>query len=165
MEHLDTELARGFIGRVLAADERAHWEAHLRTCQTCRRLVERERAWAALLKLDAEPVSLEGALERLLGRVEPVGQHRARMGRRRQFLPAAVLAVLLGLVLGLAYRFAAAPLPAEPGADRSSTVSSIERDAVAHLDALQTLQRDPWLAEHYEAVRWLETLMVGEPGG
>ena len=46
-----------------------------------------------------------------------------------------------------------------------SVATSVERDAVINLDVLQTLARDPWLVDDYEAVRWLEKRLIGDEDG
>ena len=165
MEHMDTELARRFVSGALGAAAQAYWETHLPTCRRCRELVAQERAWAGLAKLDELPPNFDGALDRVLAHVGPPSGRRSGWYHARRFGPAVSLAVLLGVALGLAYRLGTAPEPYEQSQDPMSILTSVERDAVNNLDVLQTLARDPWLIDDYEAVRWLEKRIIGDEEG
>ena len=165
MEHLDGELARAFLAGELDRNARAHWEAHLQTCPDCRELVERERAWPGLLKLDEAPPPLNGAMDRLLARVVPPGQRRGRLARLGRRLPLAGLAVLLGIALGLSYRIATTRSAAERSAAELNISTKLQSQVIRNLDNLETLERNPWLPENYAAARWLAQLVLGDGGG
>jgi hypothetical protein len=158
MEHLDAEVARGLATGSATPELRARWEPHLKVCDRCRALVARERNWAGLARLDQEPPDLGGGAERLLARMNlPSGGGR---GFRRRLL-ALALAGLGGAAGGLAYRLTTAPRAPAVGPERAHP----PRELLARLELLQVLQRDPWLLEDYETVRWMDGLLSERPGG
>ena len=164
MEHISSEIAQAFVRETLSADARGRWEAHLLTCHACRNLVDRERSWAGLLKLGKEPGRSSGDGEdRPLPHVEPIVV--GRIGRWGQFAPAAIVAVLLGVTLGLTCRLAGQRAQTNSPQAHSAVRNPSERDMIAHMDALQTLAGDPWLTDGYEAARWLKALVQTDVGG
>ena len=40
-----------------------------------------------------------------------------------------------------------------------------QRKVIARLDALEALERDPWLSDEYEAVEWFGRLITADGGG
>lgn len=164
MEHMDSELAQGFIRGSLPQGAWFRWEAHLSICRRCRALVAHERSLAGLLKLDQEPSAPDDAVDRLLAQIEPQDRRRPAPRRGGRYLLAAGLAAVLGVALGLAYRLATTPASTELAGDFPAIRTDAQRDVVTRLDTLQTLGHDPWLADEYEAVRWLETLVRSDGG-
>jgi anti-sigma factor RsiW len=157
MEHLDADTARAFVAGELNAAARAQCEAHLEQCPACRELVERERNWPKLLRLDEGVAPATGALERTLQRVR---RNRFRCVGPRLLGPALVAGALAGFGLGLLIRAATAPAPAQRSAAALRISPEFQREMIADLDALAALQRDPWLAENYEAAQWLKQLIL-----
>ncbi|MGD8452416.1 MAG: hypothetical protein PVJ57_11405 [Phycisphaerae bacterium] len=162
MEHMNGETARGYARGALPPSAQAHWGNHLITCEQCRELVRRERTLIGWLRLDEAPSDAPaGALDRLLTRMHE-GRQRSWREWWRAMLPGMSLALLLGAAVGLAYRLATAP-PLTPVTAQGTAVTPVEQAASRKLDALVALDRDPWLIDDYEAVRWLET-RLGEQG-
>ena len=161
---MDSELARGFIRGELPPETLARWEAHLINCKDCQETIERERSLAGLLKLGDDGADAERGSDHLDLRVTQGVGDQSRVRRWTPYAPAAVLAALLGVALGLSYRLAVPPPAAVPRV-RPDAVSPAEREIIARLDALTVLARDPWLADDYETVHWLETLIDAEDGG
>lgn len=158
MEHLDAELARGLVTGSAPPEVRAHWEEHVRACPRCRALLARERQWAGLARLDREPPELAGGAERLLARMH-LPADRRRYSRR---VLAVVLAALAGGAGGLAYRLATAP--AQVAGPAMGPDLRPPRELLARLELVQVLQRDPWLLEDFETVRWMAERLSADPG-
>lgn len=165
MDHMDPELARGFAHGDLDPAAQARWAAHLKLCAQCRQLVAHERSWAGMLKLGDESPQLDGAVDRLLARVEPPGPPLSWWQRWRAFLPAAALAGVLGIAIGVAWQLATTPSAAEDSAAELNISVQRQREIFIRLDALQTLRDDPWLADNFETVRWLDELIAADGGG
>lgn len=163
MEHLDSELARALVAGELDPAARARWVAHLERCPRCVELVRRERTWSGLLKLDIEPPVPAGGAERLVRRLQPVSARAARRACTRAMLVAAALGLAAGVAAALAYRLYSAPSVWDRSAARLGISPAVQQKIIANLDALETLAREPWLLEHYEATRWLERLIRAAP--
>ena len=164
MEHMDSELAAEFAHGDLEADALVYWKNHLLSCRSCRELLERERSWTGLLKLDEELPMHTGGLDRLLERIAPLMDQHPYRQRLKRALPAVGLAIVLGCVLGLAFRMITSPSAAQRTAADLNISTELQRKVVAQLDALEILEHDPWLADDYETVRWLEQLIVSDTG-
>ncbi|MFH1745541.1 MAG: hypothetical protein ABIG44_00705 [Planctomycetota bacterium] len=158
------ELVRGYVAGTLDPHTHARWAAHLRRCAECRDLVEQQRSWTGVLKLGDETPKLDGAIDRLLDNVELPGQPLSAWQRWRGFLPGLLLAILLGIAAGTAWRLATTPSAAERHAETLNITRQLQQEIVLRLDALQTLRRDPWLADDFETVRWLDELIVTDGG-
>jgi anti-sigma factor RsiW len=160
MEHLDIQLAHRLIRGQLDAEEHARWQGHLERCTRCRSLVAGERAWMTVLDLGEQPAPPTPSPEGLIGRT---GCLSLRASARRG--PGLALAVVGGLIaIGLASTLAWQVTGAADGpaamADELHIPPELQDRVVLNLHALATLDRDPWLVEHYEAVRTLEQLIA-----
>lgn len=164
MSHLDIELARQLLGGRLSTDEAAKWRRHLAGCARCRDLLDNERAFAAVVNLGrtAPGAAPLGRIDALMERVaDPAGRrHRQRIIARVVLGAGALL-----LTFVLAWQLTRRP-PGPAAIARELRIGPEEQAAViANLDALQTLQREPWLADNYETVLSLEDHILREADG
>lgn len=159
MEHLDSETARNFLHQTLPVDALTDWKTHISGCALCQRTIETERALAGLLRLgDDVPVD-EDSTTRMVERLEAYVP--GSQAQHRQSARLVVLSMCFGMLLGIAYHVALAPLWAKkPDAPRELT--TLERAAAARLDTLQTLQQDLWIVSDLETARWLERLVLSK---
>ncbi len=163
MDHLSEELAEALLSGELDAAARAKWEAHVRECAACAALVAREKTWSGLLKLDTARPPADGALERTLARVEELRRSASR-ARRLAGAGITVLAVIVGISIGRGLRGMESPPWTNEAAAELRISPAQEDEIVQRLDVLATLAGDPWLADHGESVRWLQEILMQEPG-
>jgi len=164
MEHLSDELAHRLVrGQLDPAAER-QWNEHVRRCPRCERLVADERALRSVLDLDAAPEAVAGPdPDRVLDRL-PAFQSRQVARRRREIglvAMAGVVLVMLALLLG--WQLAVGPPGPGALAAELGIPAELQDQVVAHLSALDTLEQEPWLAEQYETVQMLATLVLDRP--
>lgn len=164
MEHLSVELAHRLVrGQLEPAAER-QWNEHVRQCARCGRLIADERALRNVLDLDtAAEAAAAPDPDRVLDRV-PVFQPALTARRRREIAFAAAAAVLVvGLVVLLGWQLAVGPPGRTALAAELGIPIELQNQVVASLSALDTLEQDPWLVEHYETVQMLAALVVDRP--
>jgi anti-sigma factor RsiW len=163
MDHMDCDDARAYARGEMNAAAQSRWTAHLGDCSQCRDFVAQERALAGLLKLADDSSQFDGAVDRVLARIEPAGRRTGEWQAR--WLGVSIgLAVLLGIALGLGFRNSQTPTPAvHPAPPKISDPT--QRAAIANLKLLQTIEKDPWLVDDYKAAQWLSKLLVGYEGG
>lgn len=165
MEHLDIELARQLLAGQLPPAQRAHWQRHAEACERCRALLANERALLGVLGVGdpppapAAPANLGRVLERVSD-VLPGGRARRRM---RTVFTVAAAGAALGLTILLAHQLRPPPDDTLALARALHITPDLQGAVVDQLDELATLAAEPWLADEYEAVEALETLIRGEP--
>lgn len=162
-EHLDLEQAKRLLRGELEARESSDVERHLEDCAECRRMVAEERALRDALELDETPQGDGAALKRLLHRVDAAPIAGTPPRRRRRVAPIAIgSAAVLTLALGAASLWTGDD-PNRRLADEAGI--SVRRQAaiVAHLDELQTLAEEPWLARRYHTVAAIDRLIEETP--
>jgi anti-sigma factor RsiW len=162
-DHLDLELVKRLIRGDLDAPTTRDVENHVDECAACRRMVAEERAFQETLALDEAPEGDSATLKKLLHRVDeaPVGGSPPRMRRR-------IAAVALGGVgvIGLMATLAAFWPVEDPNERLAADLGiSTRRQAaiVAELDELQTLAKEPWLADRYQTVVAVDLLTERAP--
>lgn len=165
MEHLDIELARQLLAGQIPPVQRAHWQRHAETCDRCRALLANERALLGVLGGAEEPLPAtpSAQLGRVLERVSdvlPGGRTRRRM---RTVFTVAAAGAALGLTMLMAHQLRPPPDDTLALARALRITPALQRSVVDQLDELATLAAEPWLADEYEAVAALETLIRGEP--
>jgi hypothetical protein len=157
MAHLTVETAHALIAGTLPPNEVAAWQAHVRTCNTCRELLAGEEALTRVLDLgDNAPAPATTDPERLARRMERLAPDANRRIRRRltwTVVEAAVAVALTGLLVWQFVR--AARAPSDVARDLGIS-TDLQQRVIANLDALDVLTTDAWLVEDYETVRTLE---------
>lgn len=161
MDHLTVERAHLLLRNQLAPDEERHWNAHLRDCGRCERLLADERAMLRVLDLDAVPGPPTGPdAQRVLDRV-PQFKSAAAARRRREL--GLVLAAGV-LVVGLAALLAGQLLRRPPGprelAAELGISAALQDQVVANLTVLEALEQDPWVVDQLETVQALAKLIT-----
>ena len=161
MEHLDVQLVHRLIRGQMDAATRARWERHLRGCARCRDLVADERALMNVLNLDggiapAGRPSIENMLDQVPGLAAPNAS-----ARRTRLLTTTVGLVAVLASAGL-FTWQLRALPPGPAAlaEELRIPADLQGKVVTNLGALDTLRREPWLVEQYEAVHTLEQLIA-----
>jgi len=165
VKHLDVQLAHRLLRGELDAAARAHWQRHVDRCARCRELLASERGILTLLSMADEasgPAEPDRDLERFLRRVDAV--RGGTVARRRRLVGLAGGFVLCTLLLGLLVSQLRQDSAQPERSARALGISLELQDQVASdLGALEVLERDPWIADQYEAVCTLELLIVGTP--
>ncbi len=162
-EHLDLERVKRLLRGELEARESADVQAHLDECAECRRLVAEEREFQEALELDDAPEGDRTALKRLLIRVDdaPLPGSPPRRRRRAALLLGSAAAVfILALVTA---SFVSVEDPDRQLAEQLGISARRQAEVVAHLDELQTLAEEPWIAERYHTVVAVDRLIEAAP--
>lgn len=159
MEHLDLELAKGFLRGSLPPAAQQHWAEHVLACARCRTLVESERSLRAVLDLGESDLggTKSSSLRALLEQVDQLSPTPAASGRRRRQWASRLCGCAV-LLAALAWQTLSASSTHEhPEFEADRRV----RQAANHVVSLQALERDPWILSDYETVLVLERL-IGE---
>ena len=161
MEHLDVQLVHRLIRGQMDAATRARWAHHLRGCARCRDLVADERALMNVLNLDGG-IAPAGSptFENVLDQVPGLGAPTTSARRTRLLTSIAGLVAVLALAGLFAWQLRALPPGPAALAEELRIPADLQDKVVANLGALDTLQREPWLVEQYEAVHTLEQLIA-----
>ncbi|MBU0639538.1 MAG: hypothetical protein KKB50_11785 [Planctomycetes bacterium] len=161
MHHLDIESAHRLVRGLLSASDERRCRDHADTCPRCRELLAEERAWANLLDLDPERPPPNGALERVLDRIESVAPALRRVRLRRRLAGAAGCVGLIAIVVAGVFTLRGPVDEAEHLARALGISPHLQAEVIANYDALAALGEDGWLVEDYVAVRTLDSFIEG----
>ncbi len=160
MQHVTIEIAHQLIAGALPPDEQARWNEHLKSCETCRKLMAEERSWSGVLNLGDDTDADARTVETIHTCVPDV--HNPA-DRTRTWI--SVIALLLANVLFLVTL--CWQLAQRSRADESrgsiSVPPELRAKVAAHIGPLETLREDPWIADDYQAVVTLAKLFAEAP--
>lgn len=157
MEHLDVQLARELLKAQLAPADQARWMSHVDHCPRCRELLTAERALLTVLHFDDPPPPVTTPdVDRVLERVSDGLRAAGSRLRRRAWL-AGGEALLAGVLAALlVWQVVRVPTAAQRVATELRVSAELQSKVVQHLNALRTLEAEPWLVDHFETVRALD---------